>query len=73
MNQRYAVFPEWQHDQKRYRIYDKETDSLLGLFDTLEEATGECTRLTGAPRGGSDEDPRAAAAAAKASVGRDFS
>jgi hypothetical protein len=66
MNERYEIFPEWNADQKYYRIYDKETDSLLGLFISLEEATRECTRLAQGPRD-RDAAPRGAAPTSKTS------
>jgi hypothetical protein len=67
MHERYEIFPEWADDQKRYRIYDKETDSLLGLFGTLEEATRECISLGQAPRGPCGGEPGTAPEGSKAS------
>jgi hypothetical protein len=71
MNERYEIFPEWNAGQKQYRIYDKQTDSLLGPFSTLDEATSAFTCLGQAPRGGSDDGSHAAAAASRASVGHE--
>jgi len=67
MHERYEIFPEWNAEQTRFRIYDKETDSLLGPFSTLEEATRECTCLRQALRDRSAGEQRAATGASKAS------